>query len=140
MWGYGQSGNGAGQGVTKTMHDPCPPGYRVMDHLAWYNNGNGYTGDSTGGATLSNEDNYHNGGIVLTKDGFTEQGFAWYPYTGYRDGGSGAVAGVGSYGRIATCMPYKTYNTRYFYYDNEETYQERYFGSAGAQAVRCQQD
>jgi hypothetical protein len=140
MWGYGQSGNGAGQGVTKTMHDPCPPGYMVMYHHAWYypSQNNGYVGDSSGGFSFNNgEGNFDNRGIVLAKAGFDR---AWYPFVGYRNGGSGRVSNVGSNGRIATCMPYKSYNTRYYFYNNAEAYQERYFGSAGAQAVRCMKE
>lgn len=140
MWGYGQSGNGAGQGVTKTMHDPCPPGYMVMYHHAWYypSQNNGYVGDSSGGFSFNNgEGNFDNRGIVLAKAGFDR---AWYPFVGYRNGGSGRVSNVGSNGRIATCMPYKSYNTRYYFYNNAQAYQERYFGSAGAQAVRCMKE
>ena len=137
MWGYGNSGNSAGQGYTKTMHDPCPPGYMVMYHHVWYYNGNGYVGSSSGGVNLTTEDEFHNRGIVLIRNGFEN---AWYPFVGYRDGGSGRITTVGTSGRIATCMPYKEYNTRYYFYNNTQTYQERYFGSAGAQAVRCMKE
>ena len=139
MWGYGQTGGGSGQGYTKTVHDPCPPGYMAMYHHAWYNNGNGYTESSAGGATLSNEGNYHNRGIVLTKDGFTEQGFAWYPYTGYRNGGSGRITNVGTNGRIFTCMPYNPNECRYYEYSKEKVSQT-HTGVAPAMAIRCMKD
>ena len=140
MWGYGQVGNSAGQGITKTVHDPCPPGYMVMYHQVWHvNNNNTYVGESDGSSSFTNDTNeqkFHGGGIVLTKSGFDR---AWYPYTGYRDGGSGRVTKVGSLGRITTCMPYKTYNTRYYEYTSSGT-KQTYFGSAAAQAVRCMKE
>ena len=137
MWGYGQVGNSAGQGITKTVHDPCPPGYMVMYHQVWHvNNNNTYVGESDGSSSFTNEDDFHGGGIVLTKSGFDR---AWYPYTGYRDGGSGRITKVGSLGRITTCMPYKSYNTRYYEYTQSGS-KQTYFGSAAAQAVRCMKE
>ena len=137
MWGYGQVGNAAGQGVTKTVHDPCPPGYMVMYHQVWHvNNSNTYVGESNGTYDPTNEDDFHGGGMVLTKSGFDR---AWYPYTGYRDGGNGRVTGVGSEGRITTCMPYGNYNIRYYYYRKAKIGQTN-FGSAAAQAVRCMKE
>ena len=138
MWGYGQVGSAAGQGVTKTVHDPCPPGYMVMYYQVWHiNNNNTYVGESDGTSTPTNEElNFHSGGIVLTKSGFDRN---WYPYTGYRDGGSGRVTSVGSEGRITTCMPYRQYGTRYYYYRRAQIGQAK-FGSAAAQAVRCMKE
>ena len=140
MWGYGQVGNAAGQGYTKTVHDPCPPGYMVMYHEVWYYNDNAnisYAGKSTGGATLSDEDNFNTGGIVLTKSGFDR---AWYPFTGYRDGRTGRIGSVGNQGHIASCMPYSTYNTRGYQYTNTNTTQHREHGSATGRVVRCMKE
>ena len=140
LWGYGQVGNAAGQGYTKTVHDPCPPGYMVMYHEVWYYNDNAnisYAGKSTGGATLSDEDNFNTGGIVLTKSGFDR---AWYPFTGYRDGRTGRIGSVGSQGHIASCMPYSTYNTRGYQYTNTNTTQHREHGSATGRVVRCMKE
>ena len=139
LWGYGQVGNSEGQGYTKTMHDPCPPGYMVMYHQVWYYNKNqniSYAGSSTGGATLSNEDEFHSGGIVLTKDGFDR---AWYPFTGLRGGGNGRISTMGE-GRIASCMPYSDYNTRGYNYTNSSTTQYSDYGSAVGRVVRCMKE
>lgn len=139
LWGYVQASNSEGQGITKTMHDPCPPGYMAMFHQAWYYNGNqnlGYAGSSTGGSSLTNEDDFHNRGIVLTKAGFE---YAWYPFTGYRNH-TGGIANVGSQGNIASCMPYSTYNTRGYQYTNTGTTQYSDYGSATARAVRCMKE
>ncbi|MBO5814095.1 MAG: fimbrillin family protein [Alistipes sp.] len=139
LWGYGQVGNAEGQGYTKTMHDPCPPGYMVMYHQVWFYNNNqniSYAGSSTGGTNLTNEDDFHNGGIVLTKSGFDR---AWYPFTGFRNGGSGRVSTTGE-GRIASCMPYSTHNTRGYNYTRTSTTQYSDYGSAVARVVRCMKE
>lgn len=145
MWGYGQTGGGEGQGITKTMHDPCPPGYMAMYHQVWHvSNDNTYVGTSNGSKALnedSSENSYHNNGIVLTNSEFD---LAWYPFTGYRQGDSGGLTGVGTNGAIFTCMPYNTSNSnhsegRYYRYSKTET-RNTHTGVAIAKAVRCMKE
>ena len=144
MWGYGQTGAGEGQGVTKTMHDPCPPGYRAMYHQVWHvSNDNTYVGTSDGSKDLKNssEISYHDNGIVLTNSGFD---LAWYPFTGYRQGNNGGLTGVGTEGSIFTCMPYTTKNTkhsegRYYRYTRTET-KNTHTGVAIAKVIRCEKE
>lgn len=143
MWGYGQTGGGEGQGVTKTMHDPCPPGYRAMYHQVWHvSNDNTYVGTSDGSKTLGNnssENFYHGNGIVLTNSGFD---LAWYPFTGYRQGNNGGLTGVGTGGAIFTCMPYSKNGHsegRYYNYSNKQT-KNTHTGVAIAKAIRCEKE
>ena len=149
MWGYGNTGTAQGQGVSKTVHDPCPPGYMVMYHQVWYTGS--FTENSTNSAsyvnesdnkyaTLSNEDDFNTGGIVLTKSGFDR---AWYPFVGRRGGYGGRISDAGSIGYIATCMPRSDYNTRYYYYSKTQTKQDHNNGGGGsaiARVVRCMRE
>ena len=143
MWGYGQVGNAAGQGITKTVHDPCPPGYMVMYHEVWFYNSlaESYANKSDRTAnTLSNEDDFHGGGIVLTKSHFDR---VWYPFVGRRGGYGGRISDAGSIGYIATCMPRGNYNTRYYYYSKTQTKQDHDNGGGGsaiARVVRCMKE
>ena len=90
--------------------------------------------------SLSSELNFNDGGIVLTKDGFNEV-YAWYPYVGQRNGGSGRIQNVANIGYISTCMPRSTYNTRYYIYNktNRTSGQNHDSGggSAAGRVVRC---
>ena len=162
MWGYCNTGSEYGEGYSKTVHDPCPPGYRVMHYQVWYYNS--FTPSSTNSesyvnssdaktTTLSTELNYNNGGIVLTKKGFygpeeeDETGpilYAWYPYVGQRDGWSGCIQSVAEIGYISTCMPRGTYNTRYYVYNkaNKTSGQNHDSGggSATGRVVRCMKE
>ncbi len=144
-WGYVNTGTAVGQGYTKTVHDPCPPGYMVMYHQVWWYNNNlssSYVNSSDNSTVTlnNNEGNFHNSGIVLTKNGFER---TWYPFVGRRNGYSGGLQSVGSIGYIATCMPRSTHNTRYYYYSRTQTRQDHNSGGGGsamARAVRCMKE
>ena len=144
-WGYGNTGTAVGQGYTKTVHDPCPPGYMVMYHQVWWYNKNlssSYANSSDNSTVTlnNNEGNFHTRGIVLTKTDFER---TWYPFVGRRNGYGGGLQSVGSIGYIATCMPRSTYNTRYYYYSSTQTRQDHNSGGGGsamARAVRCMKE
>jgi hypothetical protein len=147
MWGYAVADyNAQGQNFSKTMHDPCPPGYRTPFHYAWDGvvDGAGYSyipsGEAQGNVTFSNgESGYASNGIVLNQTNFSK---AWYPFTGYRNPINGYCTSVGSQGRMFTGMPMTDYNTRYYNYNSTQTGQ-RGAGECGAGygfAIRCQKD
>ena len=150
LWGYAvKDYTIQGQTFSKTMHDPCPPGYRTPFHHAWgYQVGDthyGYTyGENGGNINYSNnEASFDNYGIVFNKSYFDR---AWYPFVGYRYPTTGGYRDVGTSGYMLTGMPMGRYNTRtYIYtktYSGQVTQQGTSggYGAAYALPARCQKD
>ena len=146
LWGYAVKDYSIqGQTFSKTMHDPCPPGYRTPFHHAWgYGNSAGYTyGEDGGNINLSNgEANFDSYGLVFNKNGFDR---AWYPYMGYRHPQDGGYEDVGQQGRLVTGMPMGQYNTRSYIYTSQYTGQVANSGGDGcgpayAMSARCQKE
>jgi hypothetical protein len=144
-WGYVNTGTAVGQGYTKTVHDPCPPGYRTPFHHAWgYGNNQGYTyGENGGNINLGNgEQNFDSYGLVFNKANFDR---SWYPFMGYRHPQDGGYEDVGQQGRLVTGMPMGQYNTRSYIYTNTYTGQVANSGSNGCgpaygMSARCQKE
>ena len=97
LWGYSALSNTYGVTTTKTMYDPCPPGYVVAYYLVWTNterniNYNLYYTKLDGGFQTHGltADQY---GIFLTKDYDDRFDPAWYPYAGYMSGENGDLIG-----------------------------------------------
>ena len=151
LWGYAVKDYSInGQTFSKTMFDPCPPGYRTPFHFAWrYNSTYKYAEGDDGAATtsLGVELQYDASriGMVTDKQYF---GKMWFPFAGYREGTTGGYASVGSVGRMNTGMPMGQYNTRSFYYNSSVSGQYcdsgttsgAAFGSAYGLMVRCMKD
>lgn len=137
MWGYAVINYSLGQSFTKTIHDPCPPGYQTMFYLAWNYNDKGYTKSAQGSlANNTNEGNFHDRGVVFTKTGFDR---AWFPFVGRRNGTNGRVTNVGSQGYTSTGTPMSSINTRTYYYNKTNVGQDRgIYGYSTAMPVRCQ--
>lgn len=150
LWGYAVKDYSIqGQTFSKTMHDPCPPGYRTPFHHAWgyyvNNTHYGYTyGEGGGNINFSNnEASFDSYGIVFNKTYFDR---AWYPFMGYRYPTSGGYNSVGANGWMLTGMPMGQYNTRTYVYTKTYTGQVDQsgsnggYGSAYAMPARCQKD
>ena len=146
LWGYAVKDYSIqGQTFSKTMHDPCPPGYRTPFHHAWgYGNNAGYTyGEDGGNINLGNgEANFDSYGLVFNKNAFDR---AWYPYVGYRHPQDGGFEDVGQQGRLVTGMPMGQYNTRSYIYTNTYTGQVANSGGNGCgpaygMSARCQKE
>ena len=150
LWGYAVKDYSIqGQTFSKTMHDPCPPGYRTPFHQAWgYYVGDtsyGYTyGEWGGNVNFSNsEGSFDNYGIVFNKTYFDR---AWYPFAGYRYPTTGGYNSVGANGYMLTGMPMGQYNTRTYVYTSSYTGQVDQSGTSGgygaayAMPARCQKD
>jgi hypothetical protein len=150
LWGYAVSGTAQGQVFSKSMHDPCPPGYRTPFHRAWsYGNNAGYAyPEDPGMLNLSNsEATFDQDGLVFNKAGFER---AWYPFMGYRQALTGGYADVGDEGRLLTGMPMGLYNTRSYRYTATQTGQvansgasndpNSAIGPAYALSARCQKE
>ena len=144
LWGYAVADYSIeGQTFSKTMHDPCPPGYRTPFHFSWrYDSNYKYAEGDLGEAatTLTSAESgwdSNNRGIVTNKDYFEKM---WFPFAGYRDPLTGRYVNVGSYGYMHTGMPMGQYNTRTFWYNQYRTAQEVDDGSAFGKMVRCMKE
>lgn len=129
LWGYAVADYAMGNSFNKTMHDPCPPGYRTPWYFVWRNDGtegettNSYSNQNTGNVSFKgNECKYSIYGMVTTLPTFDN---SWFPYSGERscEGGMVRLLGDGSsqwngnrYGRWWTGTPMGLYATRSFYY------------------------
>ena len=144
MWGYAVADYSLqGQTFSKTMHDPCPPGYRTPFHFSWrydgtYKYAEGDAGEAT--TSLSNSENgWDSYGIVTNKEPYFEK--MWFPFAGYRSPTTGGYVNVGSYGYMNTGMPMGQYNTRSFWYNNNKSGQYAgKHGSAYGKMVRCMKE
>ncbi len=145
LWGYAVADYSIqGQTFSKTMHDPCPPGYRTPFHHAW----SGYTyGENGGNINFGNgEGGFDSYGVVFNKVGQSPWfDRAWYPFVGCRYPTSGAYTQVGVSGWTLTGMPMGQYNCRTYVYT--ATYAGQIADSSGngigpayALPARCQKD
>lgn len=152
MWGYAvEDWNIKGQTFTKTMHDPCPPGYRTPFHYAWDGTIDGLysgeeyryiaAGEAAGTVALTHgEAGFDSYGLVLNKGNFAK---AWYPFAGYRYPKDGKCTNVGVNGWMFTGMPMGQYDTRYYQYNSSNTSQRRGGTNCGAAygfSIRCQKE
>lgn len=137
-WYYNPKENRRWQS-SKTIYDPCPPGWRVPDgderNGVWAHTfGIGFSGKS-------NWDSINNGmDLPKTDKKLGSSGHIWYPASGDRDCRSGALSNVGGDGLYWSVSPIGNY--AYYLYFN-------YFGDvspavcsnrAGGQSVRCLQE
>ncbi len=146
MWGYAVEGYDTGQSFSKTMWDPCPPGYRTPLHHVWYYSSTySYAGaENQGEVRLSNELDFdaEGRGMVTNKNYFDKM---WYPFAGYRSPTTGGYVDVGSDGYMLSGMPMGGYNTRSFYYYNNRSGQACNSGNGGrgpafGMPVRCMKE
>lgn len=144
LWGY-SAASGYGVTTTKTMYDPCPPGYMVAHYLVWTNTekdwSNLYYSSLDGGFMTHNIGG--KGGIFLTKyDSLFDK--AWYPFTGYIKGDSFTIVDSGSVGVFHTSTPAGN-GSRSLMYNKTQSGQavdENYRGlpSSFGYPVRCQKE
>ena len=143
LWGnstvYATSG-GDGSTGSKSIYDPCPPGYRVPHPYVW----SGFTSTVSGG-------NHKTGAVTtsasgdITKQGgvtFANGGTAIYPSTGFINNGAlqrVAPAGNGCISLWSNAATKKDFGAQ-FYYDatncNTPKGNKRTFGFG----VRCMRD
>ena len=151
LWGYAVKDYGIqGQTFSKTMHDPCPPGYRTPFHFSWRYDGTYKYAEGDGGEGVTYF--IHEAWFELWKDGVEPNGIVtnklnfermWYPFAGYRDPLTGGYKEVGSKGYMYTGMPMGQYNTRSFWYSQSQSgqYADKYgHGSAYGKMIRCMKE
>lgn len=67
LWGYTGVSNTASYSSAKTMWDPCPPGYKMVDHTVLAS-GNLWDANTAGSRAISNITNISLYGLYLTQD------------------------------------------------------------------------
>jgi len=136
LWG------GASSGATKTIFDPCPAGWRVP---SFYKTSTAkspweYLAYSSGAFTFSS---LGYGGIYTTGAGWpftlNSVSIGFYPAAGYRDGSSGALDGVGSYGAYWSASPNSS-NGYSLYIDSSYVYPSNGGARVHGVSVRCVQE
>ena len=146
FWGY-SAATGYGVTTTKTMYDPCPPGYIVAHYLVW-------TNTERDGSSSKNYYSYLDTGWIEHNIG-GDNGFfttehsdlfdpAWYPFAGYLNGKNAQLQKRGDMGIIHTSTPAGN-GSRSLAYDNYYSGQivdNNYRGlpSSFAYPVRCQKE
>lgn len=93
LWGYYSAAN-FGVTTSKTMYDPCPPGYVVSYYLLWrtadkYVGSNYYSSHDHSwiGVSSDHTEGFESKGFLFDPSRFPSAGFdsIWYPFTGYLD-------------------------------------------------------
>ena len=145
LWGY-SSASGLGKTTTKTMYDPCPPGYCVAFYTVWTSDDGysyytwldgGYYKYGSRGNSVEKE--VYGKGIFVTANTFDE---TWYPFTGYISGSDMVWYESGLQGRFNSSTPVGK-GSRSMYYDANGAGQAVNGSSSGvpssyALPVRCQ--
>ncbi len=113
LWGYVGASGLQGNSFAKTMYDPCPPGYRVMQHDV-FRTAN-VCGDNDGGLTYDGTYYYfYNGrsdyGMYIisgltTGLGTVNAGGIWFPFSNKIRAANGRFLVDGSY-CVSTAAPY----------------------------------
>lgn len=118
----------------KSLHDPCPYGYRVPK-----GGNDGFWATALGTSTSAGTkwDSTNSGHHWTLADGETT---AWYPVVGYRNYDSGSLLQVGSRGDFWSASPYPS-DSSYAYtlhFDNGNANPAYYYGiRASGFSVRC---
>ena len=118
----------------KTIYDPCPVGWRVPD------GGEGGVWSIAKGSSLHYERSYDDtdNGMNFSSD-FGESSTIWYPASGCRSSGDGALRSVGDYGIYWSITP----NGDCAYYlgldHNDDVYHMDDLNRSYAVSVRCLQ-
>ena len=124
-WLYISSSGNNRWNHSKTIYDPCPPGWRVPDESVWMNAG------------LTSSFDTSNKGLTFT--GGVDNN-AWYPASGYLASNYPTVTYIGSYGDYWSC------SNGYYNYEkgslgiNSSGWRSTVYACKKAQSVRCQKD
>lgn len=155
LWGYVGSAGTPGESFAKTMYDPCPPGYRVMQHDVFESanicNANDGTSFTFGSGIYHDNGIYFNDGAWTSKGGTISAGGVWFPNA--RAIGSSGSFVSGNY-RLSTATPYyypggkdqwENYippyvNCREMRWTNSSIKQDESSWMAAARVVRCQME
>lgn len=118
----------------KTIYDPCPVGWRVPD-----GGSDGVWSKALGSSSIySGTYDSTNKGISFS---ISSPSTTWYPASGYRHHGDGALSYVGSYGRYWSVTPgdYYAYGLHFFGNNGVVYLSDDYYRAYGF-GVRCVQE
>ena len=147
FWGY-SAASGYGVTTTKTMYDPCPPGYIVAHYLIWTNTERDRSENANYYSYLDKGWKSHNiggnDGFFTTNSHNNRFEPAWYPFAGYINGKDGLWYKEGNMGIIHTSTP-AGLGSRSLAYNSTVSGQivdDNYRGlpSTFAYPVRCQKE
>lgn len=91
---------------SKSIYDPCPPGWRVPPQNTW--TGFTSTGGNTSTSSQFNVSGSFNIGWTFYTGGSKSGSTTFYPAAGYRSYGSGQLGSVGSGGYYWSSSPYSS--------------------------------
>lgn len=97
IWGYACDGGGWGNKPTKTLYDPCPPGYMVAHHWAFWNQ----DGSNVNGSKSSGQSDFSASGYVRSWSRYN----GLYPLSGWRTRSEGKASNVGTTGYYTESVP-----------------------------------
>lgn len=154
LWGYVGSAGTPGESFAKTMYDPCPPGYRVMQHDVFESANICNANDDTNFSFVSgiyNENGIYFNDDLSTSKGAISAGGVWFP-------NSRAINGAGNFVndnnyRLSTATPYYNpggyewgiykppyVNCREMRWTNSSIQQDNSSWMSAARVVRCQME
>lgn len=144
LWGYVGSAGSIGESFAKTMYDPCPPGYRVMQHDVFESanicNANDDTSYSFNDGICTEDGIYFNDGLSTSK-GVISAGGVWFPNSRAINNSGNFVNG--NY-RLSTATPYykdtQILNVREMRWTNSSIQQDESSWMSAARVVRCQME
>lgn len=154
LWGYVGSAGTPGESFAKTMYDPCPPGYRVMQHDVFESanicNANDGTSFTFYHGIYDKNGIYFKDGLQTSK-GTISAGGVWFPNA--RAINNTGVFVNGNY-RLSTATPYyypggkdqwgnyipPYVNCREMRWTNSSIKQDESSWMAAARVVRCQME
>lgn len=145
LWGYVGSAGSIGESFAKTMYDPCPPGYRVMQHDVFQSanicNANNDKIFSFSHGIYDENGIYFKDGLSTSK-GAISAGGVWFP-NARGIASDGKFAAAGAY-RLSTATPYyentQTLNCREMKWTSTSIWQANSSWMADGRVVRCQME
>lgn len=122
MWGYPSGHTNATYDpyMTKTMNDPCPPGYYMPPHYFFAAGHLGASGQDNSRIeyTFPGGSGDTNGLFATPGDTWTVAEPIWFPFAGYRTYDSGNITSLGSIGAYHSGLDMAKTNTRVFRLEN----------------------
>lgn len=145
LWGYVGSAGTPGESFAKTMYDPCPPGYRVMQHDVFESANICNANDDTDFSFyygIYNENGIYFNDDLRTSKGAISAGGVWFP-NARGIASDGKFAAVGAY-RLSTATPFykdsQTLNCREMKWSSTLIRQDNSSWMADGRVVRCQME